>query len=146
MQENTGSIGDQLIHYGIEIGFLISGFFGALMMVSKNASQRIGTTVASLLAGTACANYLTPVIINFLPEGVQGRGKYAVAFTMGFMGLKGLEIIIDKFMTDSGEKSRKSGRGSNRATRSGGRKASKRKSGGKPRASGKSKTRKGSGK
>lgn len=102
IDKNSSSVENQLISYGIEIGFLISGFFGALMMVSKSASQRIGPTIASLLAGTACANYLTPVIMNFLPEKIQGQGKYAVAFMMGFMGLKGLELTIEKFMK-SGE-------------------------------------------
>lgn len=98
IDKNSSSVENQLISYGIEVGFLISGFFGALMMVSKNASQKIGPTIASLLAGTACANYLTPVIMHFLPENVQGQSKYAVAFMMGFMGLKGLELVIDKYM------------------------------------------------
>lgn len=98
IDKNSSSVENQLISYGIEIGFLISGFFGALMMVSKSATQRIGPTIASLLAGTACANYLTPVIMHFLPEKVQGQGKYAVAFMMGFMGLKGLELVIEKYM------------------------------------------------
>ena len=86
----------QLISYGIEVGLLISGFFGSLLLVSKNASQKVGSTIASLLAGTACANYLTPVVINFVPESARGQGKYAVAFMMGFMGLKGLELMIEK--------------------------------------------------
>lgn len=98
MTKDSGSVEGQLIQYGIEIGFLISGFFGALLMVSKDASQRIGSTIASLLAGTACANYLTPVAISLIPEGFRGNGKYAVAFMMGFIGLKGLEILIEKFM------------------------------------------------
>lgn len=85
-----------LIRYGIDIGFLISGFFGALLLVSKNSAQKISTTIASILAGTACANYLTPVVMNLLPETVKNNGKYAVAFVMGFMGLKGLELLIDK--------------------------------------------------
>lgn len=90
-------VGTRLIDYGIEIGFLISGFFGSLMLVSRDASQRLGATVASLLAGTACANYLTPVAIGMLPEGVRLQGKYAIAFMMGFMGLKGLEVLIGKW-------------------------------------------------
>jgi hypothetical protein len=49
------------------------------------------------LAGTACANYLTPVVMSILPQGVQTNGKYAVAFVMGFMGLKGLELILEKW-------------------------------------------------
>lgn len=75
---------------------MISGFFGALLLVSRDSAQKISTTIASILAGTACANYLTPVVMTFLPEGVQLNGKYAVAFTMGFLGLKGLELVLNK--------------------------------------------------
>lgn len=85
-----------LLRYGIDIGFLVSGFFGALILVSKNSAQKLSTTVASILAGTACANYLTPVVMSVLPESVRNGGKYAVAFVMGFMGLKGLELLIDR--------------------------------------------------
>ena len=88
-----------LIRYGIDIGFLISGFFGALLLVSKNSAQKISTTIASILAGTACTNYLTPVVMSFLPEAVKNGGKYAVAFVMGFMGLKGLELVLEKLFT-----------------------------------------------
>ena len=86
-----------LLSYGIDIGFLISGFFGALLLVPKNSAQRVGSTIASLLAGTACANYLTPVVMSMLPDAVQTNGKYAVAFVMGFMGLKGLEMVINRY-------------------------------------------------
>lgn len=86
-----------LLSYGIDIGFLISGFFGALLLVPKNSAQRVGSTLASLLAGTACANYLTPVVMSMLPDAVQNNGKYAVAFVMGFMGLKGLEMVINRY-------------------------------------------------
>lgn len=86
-----------LFRYGIDIGFLVSGFFGALLLVSKNSAQKLSTTIASILAGTACANYLTPVVMSILPQGVQTNGKYAVAFVMGFMGLKGLELILEKW-------------------------------------------------
>ena len=86
-----------LLSYGIDIGFLISGFFGALLLVPKNSAQRVGSTLASLLAGTACANYLTPVVMGMLPDAVQSNGKYAVAFVMGFMGLKSLEMVINRY-------------------------------------------------
>lgn len=94
-----------LVGYGIEVGLLVSGFFGALMMVSRRGAQRIGTTVASVLAGTACANYLTPVVLHFAPDAINdGRGKFAVAFAMGFLGLKGLEKAIDKLIDPAMEK------------------------------------------
>lgn len=94
--EDVTAIEAFLIRYGIDIGFLISGFFGALLLVSKNSAQKVSTTIASILAGTACANYLTPVVMNMLPEAVKDNGKYAVAFVMGFMGLKGLELLIER--------------------------------------------------
>ena len=100
MQHNSSdmnAIEAFLIRYGIDIGFLVSGFFGALLLVSKNSAQKLSTTIASILAGTACANYLTPVVMSILPQGVQINGKYAVAFVMGFMGLKGLELILEKW-------------------------------------------------
>ncbi len=92
-----------LIGYGIEVGLLVSGFFGALMMVGRRGAQRIWPTVASILAGTACANYLTPVVLHFAPASIQeSRSKYAAAFMMGFLGLKGLELIVDKWFGDKG--------------------------------------------
>lgn len=97
MQSNPNDIDSILIRYGIDLGFLISGFFGALLLVSKNSAQKISTTIASILAGTACANYLTPVAIVLLPDVIRDEGKYAVAFIMGFLGLKGLEALIEKW-------------------------------------------------
>ena len=108
MQSNTPDdmnfIEAFLTRYGIDIGFLVSGFFGALLLVSKNSAQKLSTTVASILAGTACANYLTPVVINVLPDSIKNQGKYAVAFVMGFLGLKGLEMVIEKYFTKTDSK------------------------------------------
>ena len=84
---------------------MISGFFGALLLVSKSASKRLGATLASILAGTACANYLTPLVMNLMPESIKMQGKYATAFVMGFMGLKGLELVIDKIFKTEERKS-----------------------------------------
>jgi len=98
MQQPPSNWEQTLIGYGIEVGLLVSGFFGALMMVGRRGAQRIWPTVASILAGTACANYLTPVVLHFAPAAIQeSRGKYAAAFVMGFIGLKGLELIVNKW-------------------------------------------------
>jgi len=98
MQQPPSNWEQTLIGYGIEVGLLVSGFFGALMMVGRRGAERIWPTVASILAGTACANYLTPVVLHFAPSAIQeSRGKYAAAFVMGFIGLKGLELIVNKW-------------------------------------------------
>lgn len=119
MQESPSNWEQTLIGYGIEVGLLVSGFFGALLMVSKRSAQRITTSIASILAGTACANYLTPAVLHFMPESVaNGRGKYAAAFVMGFLGLKGLELVVERWFGEqtlstpvrTGSKSRSRGR------------------------------------
>jgi len=107
-----------LLRYGIHIGFMISGFFGALLLVSRDSAQKISTTLASILAGTACANYLTPVVMTFLPESVQLNGKYAVAFTMGFLGLKGLELVLNKMFKVKVEPVKQKKKGKKKSTRS----------------------------
>ena len=97
--QNNDDFHGQLLRYGIDIGFLLSGFFGALLLSIKKKKQKLTKVISSILAGTLCANYMTPLILNFAPLSVQEKGKYAVAFMMGYIGLKGLEFIID-FVVD----------------------------------------------
>lgn len=117
-QNELNAVEAFLVRYGIDIGFLVSGFFGALLLVSKNSAQKLSTTIASILAGTACANYLTPVVMSFLPEAVRNNGKYAVAFVMGFMGLKGLELIIEKYFFKKKKKTKRKRKSNKRVKRS----------------------------
>ncbi len=81
--------------YGIDGGLLMAGFFGALILAMTTKNQTPGKAITSILAGAICANYLTPVAINFMPDYIQNNGKYGTAFVMGFIGLKVLEIIYD---------------------------------------------------
>jgi xanthine/uracil/vitamin C permease (AzgA family) len=95
MQDNS-NFESTLIKYGLDVGFMLSGFFGALLLALRSKGQKISTTIATILAGTACANYLTPLVINLIPDSLKEDAKYGIAFMMGFAGLKGLEIIINK--------------------------------------------------
>lgn len=115
-----------LLKYGIDIGFLVSGFFGSLLLVSKKSTQKLKTTIASVLAGMACANYLTPVALALIPESVRGGSKYAMAFVLGFMGLKGLEYLIEKYFIGEDEGSTDKSRSSSSKTKRKPRKSSSR--------------------
>ena len=90
MQQNTHDS-----DYGIDAGLLMAGFFGALILALTTKNQTPGKAIMSILAGAICANYLTPVALNFMPDYIQNNGKYGTAFVMGFIGLKVLEIIYD---------------------------------------------------
>ena len=115
-----------LLKYGIDIGFLVSGFFGSLLLVSKKSTQKLKTTIASVLAGMACANYLTPVALALIPESVRSGSKYAMAFVLGFMGLKGLEYLIEKYFIGEDEGSTDKSRSSSLKTKRKPRKSSSR--------------------
>lgn len=82
-------------NYGIDFGLLMAGFFGALILALGTKNQTPGKAITSILAGAICANYLTPVALNFMPAYIQNNGRYGAAFVMGFIGLKVLELIYD---------------------------------------------------
>ena len=57
---------EQLQKMGIQIGFLISGLFGAILMATKNAKTDAKSVILSLIGGMSAANYLTPVLVELL--------------------------------------------------------------------------------
>lgn len=87
---------DTLRDLGINIGLLVAGFAGSLLTVKRDGHKDWFTTVTSLLAGTLSANYLTPIVVDALKM-QNTNTQYAAAFIMGFLGLHGVEFVIDKF-------------------------------------------------
>lgn len=87
---------DTLRELGINIGLLVAGFAGSLLTVKRDGHKDWFTTVTSLLAGTLSANYLTPIVVDFFRM-QNSNTQYAAAFIMGFLGLHGVEFVIDKF-------------------------------------------------
>ena len=83
--------------FGIEIGFLVSGLFGAILMVSKNASENLKSAILSVIGGMASANYLTPVMVQMVNL-KDVKLQNGLAFITGFLGLKLVEIVSEKFL------------------------------------------------
>lgn len=86
--------------YGIDIGLLVSGLFGAILLTSKGSAMNIGRTFSSLVGGAASANYITPVIINITKLDNE-HYHYSIAFLLGFLGLKGVEYFSSKVLPDN---------------------------------------------
>ena len=82
---------------GITISFLISGLFGAILMASKNAQTSVKSTILSIFGGMAAANYLTPIMTDLLNL-KEARLQNGLAFIVGFLGLKLVEILSNKFL------------------------------------------------
>ena len=81
---------------GINVGISIAGLFGSLLMIGKKSAQNLRTTIFSMISGVACANYLTPVILSI--TSLDMKYQFSVAFVLGFLGLKSVEIVAAKIL------------------------------------------------
>lgn len=86
-----------LNEYGIDVGLLISGLFGAILLTSKDSAKNYGKTISSLVGGAASANYIAPVVITFTNLR-DNHYQYGIAFLLGFLGLKGIEYFSNKLL------------------------------------------------
>jgi len=89
-----------LKEYGIDVGLLISGLFGAILLTSKNTAMNLTRTVSSLIGGAASANYITPIVVN-MTKLDNTHYHYGIAFLLGFLGLKGIEYFSNKILPAS---------------------------------------------
>ena len=85
--------------YGIDVGLLISGLFGAILLTSKDSAQNLGKTISSLVGGAASANYIAPIVITFTNLN-DNHYHYGIAFLLGFLGLKGIEYFSSRILPD----------------------------------------------
>jgi hypothetical protein len=85
---------------GIDIGFAVAGLFGALLMMSKTAGLNAGRTVLATVGGAASANYVTPLILHIAKLDSDPTYSFAIAFLLGFAGLRAIETLTSKVLTD----------------------------------------------
>jgi hypothetical protein len=86
--------------YGIDVGLLISGLFGAILLTSKGSAMNLVRTMYSLVAGAASANYITPIVVS-ITKLDDTHFHYGIAFLLGFLGLKGVEHFSSKILPDT---------------------------------------------
>lgn len=84
---------------GINIGISVAGLFGSLILIGKTAATHWKTSIFSIITGVASANYITPVVIDLTR--MSEKYQMSVAFILGFLGLKGVEIISDRIMKNT---------------------------------------------
>ena len=84
---------------GINIGMSVAGLFGSVLMVGKDAAMDLRKSVTSIFAGVASANYLTPVASDMFAV-TKVNYQFSIAFLLGFLGLKGVELLLTKVLKD----------------------------------------------
>jgi hypothetical protein len=83
---------------GINIAISIAGLFGSLIMIGKNAAQQWRTTIFSMISGVACANYITPIILDITR--MDQKYQVSIGFVLGFLGLRSVELISKRFVKE----------------------------------------------
>jgi hypothetical protein len=91
---------DKLKEFGIDVGLLVSGLFGAILLTSKDTAMNLTRTITSLIGGAASANYITPIVVN-LAKLDNAHYHYGIAFLLGFLGLRGIEYFSRKILPDN---------------------------------------------
>ena len=86
---------------GIDIGLAIAGLFGSILMSSRQSARNLPAAIASLVGGAASANYVTPLVLKMAHLEGEPQFGYAIAFLLGFCGLRAVESIADKLITDA---------------------------------------------
>lgn len=92
---NKNIIFEFLESIGIHVALLIAGLAGGLVSINRNKKTSVLSKVLIIISGGLIATYITPVffmLFSFSDE----RAKYGVAFIIGYMGLKSIEIVINK--------------------------------------------------
>lgn len=87
---------DFLESIGVNIGIALAGMFGSLIMLGKNSSSNIKSTLFSIITGVSSANYITPIVSETI--NISDRYQMGVAFLLGFLGLKGVEKLSEKLL------------------------------------------------
>jgi len=81
--------------YGLDLGLIISGVLGSVVLLVKQGFVSYTKSIGSVLVGAACANYLTPVIIHLARIEQIVSFHYSVAFLLGFVGLRAVEYFCE---------------------------------------------------
>jgi hypothetical protein len=100
--ETFNGIGVWLKSISIDIALIVAGTFGGMLNLNKESKQTVWQKFIAVASGGACANYITPVFISFLHIG--DSTKFGIAFIVGYMGLKSVELTIGKIKNKLEEK------------------------------------------
>ncbi len=85
---------EKLRDVGLHIAYMVAGFAGSLVAISKGAQFSFRKAFFLIVCGVASANYLTMVVVTLMnvPKGIQ----FGIAFLLGVLGLNGIQFFIDK--------------------------------------------------
>jgi hypothetical protein len=79
--------------FGFELVLFIAGLAGAYVNLTNRKNLTTIEQVTAVICGGLIANYLTPIFVNLLA--FSESVSYGIAFILGYMGLKSVELFIN---------------------------------------------------
>lgn len=84
------------IDYLLDAQQALAGLLGSMIMVLRDPKKRTrAEQIASIIAGTASAVYLTEPVIELFFKDIQPKYLLGFSFLFGVMGLKLIEILCE---------------------------------------------------
>lgn len=90
-------IKDFLEIIGINLTMVFGGFVGSVIMVKSQNEMDFKSQLLTITSGTLCANFMTPIFIDLFNLGESSQ--FGIAFILGYLGLKGMEKIVSKYIS-----------------------------------------------
>jgi hypothetical protein len=88
---------------GIKVPLIISGFAGGLATIDRKDRISFSGKFISILSGSFSANYLTPVVADWMS--LKESSMFGLAFLIGYGGLKFIEIAYQKIVKSTNKES-----------------------------------------
>ncbi len=82
---------------------IVAGFFGSLIAVGKASHANLRDNLLAISAGTSSAYFLTPVVFEVTGIAASSQTMSAMAFLLGVLGQRGVEIVIGKVFPETKE-------------------------------------------
>lgn len=86
---------------GLEPAIVVAGVVGSVVSLSMIRNLSLTGAMGTILGGTACAAYLTPLVVEYTK--LTGASEHALAFFLGVCGMNavaGLFKVSEKFKAD----------------------------------------------
>lgn len=77
---------------GLKIGSVVAGFVGGVVSLSMLRDLTPMRAMGTVIGGTACAAYLTPIALEY--TGLSGASEHALAFFLGVCGMNGVAGVF----------------------------------------------------
>lgn len=97
MPHFNGIIIQFLKEFGISTEIFIAGMSGAIVFLTKSNKMTKAERLITTISGGLSANYLTPLVANWL--NLDTSVLYGIAFLLGYSGMKSVELILNNLQS-----------------------------------------------